>query len=280
MLVFLKYFGICLAAASSVWGTLHDLTFKTHDDKKRLTRAGKVAVGMTLLGLAISILSEDLQHQYAAAAQREQIATEARRTNRILLSAQPLTSLTLSLQFESSDAALRKALEQAKIQIHKNAEDEQGGIPPVRYETMEYQAHIIPLLRHLSRMGFSAPAHPEAAKTAKPNQSSVFALLPLDDARNTVLAFGSLKQKTTETSPVAKDARLPAGFAPLNDNARKGRTIPLLGVVFGDHGKVTCTLNWDLDPATLHNAVNCSVEEIHATAKTADGDQAGRAVRW
>ena len=54
VLVILKYFGLCLAAASSVWGTVHNLTVQLPNGHKRLTTAGVISIVLTLTGLAVS----------------------------------------------------------------------------------------------------------------------------------------------------------------------------------------------------------------------------------
>jgi len=63
VLVVLKYLGLLVAASSSIWGTIHELTASGADQQKHLTHAGKVAIILTVSGLVISIISEDVERR-------------------------------------------------------------------------------------------------------------------------------------------------------------------------------------------------------------------------
>ncbi|RXG84472.1 hypothetical protein EAV90_37070 [Bradyrhizobium vignae] len=52
-MLLLKYAGLCLAAGSSIWGTVNELTDQAPDGKRRPTRAGLIAIGFTILGLRV-----------------------------------------------------------------------------------------------------------------------------------------------------------------------------------------------------------------------------------
>ena len=274
ILVIRKYLGLCVAAVSSVWGTTHELTVQSPNGKKRLTSPGVVAIVLTILGLAVSILFEDLQRRRTAIEQSQNLAAEAQRTNRIIISAQPLTSLTLSLWFRSGDEELRKEILAGADASIKNSENVQGGSPPVRLDAMEYYADIIPLLKYLARLG------PDLGKDHKSHgvedgtqthRNSIAAIIPLDDARNTVLSFGYIDG---EAEPEGSDgsAKLSAGFAPINDysglgTTRRGKSWPWGGFASGDTTSSTYELGWKLDPVTLKNSMDQAVQDIHATAK-------------
>ena len=133
-LVILKYLGLCLAAVSSVWGTMHDMTTTGPNGRKRLTKPGIGAIVLILAGLVVSIASEDLTQRQEAADQADRLRTEADRTNQIVLSAQPLTRLSWVLQISSEDPALHQAMQKAETAIQENAESSQGGVPRVRFE--------------------------------------------------------------------------------------------------------------------------------------------------
>jgi hypothetical protein len=83
-LLALKYIGLCTAAASSIWGIVNELTYRDSDGKRRVTSAGIVGISFTVLGLSISLISEDLQRRQDNASRAAQIAAEARRTNEII----------------------------------------------------------------------------------------------------------------------------------------------------------------------------------------------------
>jgi hypothetical protein len=91
-LIMLKYAGLALAAASSIWVTVNVLTTTTANGQKELTPAGFVAIGLTILGLVTSIISDDLQRRRTAQISRQQVSAEAKRTNSIIIAGQPLTS--------------------------------------------------------------------------------------------------------------------------------------------------------------------------------------------
>src|ERR1700732_785583 len=70
-LIILKYSGLTLAASSTVWATVNVQTITTPEGRKRITSAAIVAIGLTVLGLLISIVSEDLQRRHAAEVSKE-----------------------------------------------------------------------------------------------------------------------------------------------------------------------------------------------------------------
>jgi len=119
ILTILKYLGLCLAAVSSIWGITHELTIKTADNRKRLTKAGIVSILFVVIGLVLSIISEDIGRKHAAQNQFAKVAAEARRTNEITIASQPLTSLKFVLQFESSDTSFRKKMEDGDQDIQE-----------------------------------------------------------------------------------------------------------------------------------------------------------------
>src|SRR5215831_19936247 len=84
-LIILKYLGLGLAAGSSVWGTLNVLTITGSHGRKKLTTAGVISIALTILGLVISVVSEDLQRREAARSQAAQVIAEAKRTNEIIV---------------------------------------------------------------------------------------------------------------------------------------------------------------------------------------------------
>src|SRR5262245_59944264 len=87
-LTILKYLGLFLAAGSSIWGTVNTLTITAAHGRKRLTPAGGVSIALTICGLGISIVSEDLQRRQASSVHAEQVAAEAERTNEIIIAGQ------------------------------------------------------------------------------------------------------------------------------------------------------------------------------------------------
>jgi hypothetical protein len=266
ILVIVKYLGLCLAAVSSVWGTTRELTVQSPDGKKRLTSPGVVAVVLTIVGLAISILFEDLQRRQTAIEQSQNLAAEAQRTNRIIISAQPLTSLTFSLRLASSDGALRQTMLDGAEKISENSYTSQAGSLEVPSETMEYRANLIPLLKYLASLAPHLTQDPDHVNHNSDKTRLMVAIIQLDEAENTVLSFGEIDPAVEWWGESDDSAKLSAGFAPVNGNTRPGRSSPSVGFQ-GDKPNVSYELSWALDPITLKNSIDRVVEEIHPTAK-------------
>jgi len=152
-LIVLKYMGLALAAGSSVWGTTNDLTTTTSDGQRLLTRAGRISILLTIVGPLLSIIFEDLQRRDPARTQAAQVTAEAQRTNEIILAGQPLTSLSLHLQFASASPALWEAMTKGKDDMRKNADTSQGGTPEVPFDVEEYRAALMPLFSYVARIG-------------------------------------------------------------------------------------------------------------------------------
>jgi hypothetical protein len=79
-LIVFKFLGLAIAAGSSIWATVNELTVQD-DGRKRLTRSGFIAIGLTIGGLVISIVFEDLQRRNTAREQAARVTAEAKRTN-------------------------------------------------------------------------------------------------------------------------------------------------------------------------------------------------------
>lgn len=65
-LLFLEYGGLLVAAAGSIWGTLHEPKTKDAWGVEHLSRAGLTLIGITLLGLGVSVTSSLVAKQRAA----------------------------------------------------------------------------------------------------------------------------------------------------------------------------------------------------------------------
>jgi hypothetical protein len=264
-LVVLKFLGLALAAGSSIWGTLTVLTVTTPAGRKQLTRAGAVAIGLTLFGLSISIVSEDLQRRKAAADQVKQIAAEAARTNEIIIAGQPLASLSLRLAFSNKDPVLWDIMKEGEEAIEENAYTSQGGVPATPFEVVEYEAILSPLLTYMGRLGqplesVAAPEDPSDSTDSPSPDGSVLALIALDESENTILSFGNVPGGLST---------LPAGFDPLHDTGSSPYVYRVLA-----EGKGTDVSSyhiiWVLDPVALAASVQRQNEKIESTARLPD----------
>jgi hypothetical protein len=166
-----KYLGLCLAAGSSIWGTVNELTVRTPSRRRRLTRAGVVAILLTIFGLIISLVSEDLGRRNADAARRAQSLEEARRTNQIIVAGQQMTSLSMRWEIDSASAELWDRMKAGQADIDENNKSTQGGVPEVPFDVEEYEAALVPLLSFVARVGEESK-NSEAPKTDQSNPAA------------------------------------------------------------------------------------------------------------
>lgn len=266
ILTILKYLGLLLAAASSIWGTTHELTFKTADNHKRLTKAGFISMIFIIAGLILSIISDDIGRRKAAEEQFAKAAAEAKRTNEIIIASQPLTSLNLVLQFESSDTVFRGEMEEAEIAIQKNVLSEQGGVPKVPFEYMEYEHGLRPMLKFLAQFGDHTLKYPEVyhddEKNGNADSSSIVALIPLDGSLNSILFFGDVRgQAAWDDYDTTNKA--PGSISPNHSDV----TAPLTGRKISVDSPSTYSISWNLDPVTLESSLHRTNTSIRAAAK-------------
>ncbi len=259
-LIILKYLGLSLAAGSSVWATVNVLTVDKAGGGKKLTAAGVISIVLTIVGLVISVVSEDLQRRQAAKSQAVQIAAEAKRTNDIIIAGQPLTSLSFRLQFSSKDASLWQRMKKGQGDIAENALTSQGGVTEVPLEIMEFSSALLPLLSWVAGIDGTP-------RTSDGKDDSVVVLMPLDESYNTILSFGNLRDGISWYGTGDKK-NISHGF-PLNHDARSGYSDPRGTAELVDdpsRGPSTYSISWDLDPVTLANAVDQTNPAVLATA--------------
>ncbi|MDA9527870.1 MULTISPECIES: hypothetical protein [Bradyrhizobium] len=301
-LIVFRFIGLAIAAGSSIWATVSELTVKEHDGRKRLTRSGVIAIGLTISGLVVSIVFEDLQRRNAAREQAARVIAEAQRTNEVILATQPLTSAVVQLQFSSANDSLRKAVMQGKREIRKNANESQGGSTPIPLDAMDYDWVLLPIVSFLAHPGTVTVKAPPEGVTAKPESRkskstrrkkrndkeeadegddreterafqqaehavAAIVLIPLDDAQNTVLSFGKLSSKVE----FKKDYKISAGFAPFEPDARKGYSVPRATYKLaapGSQAPSTYDITWKLDPGTLTASIDRQNPTVTPTGRT------------
>lgn len=265
ILVVLKYAGLFLATATSIWGTMNELTTKTDSGRKQLTKAGLFSVTLVIIGLIISIVSDDFSRKAAAKTQMEKLESESKRTNEIIIAGQPLTSLSFSLEFESSDTVLASIMKNAAQAIQENAESEQGGVPRIPFETEDYESSLIPMLKFLGRLcDSSAKSTSLRDSSFYKRDNGVVALIPLDASPNSVLSFGQINGNLAWSNKDSTN-RLSAGFTPVN-NATAGIFNPSVGGSTTNENYKKYSINWNLDPLTLENAIDRVNSKVRSTA--------------
>jgi hypothetical protein len=259
-LVILQYFGFVLAAGSSIWGTLSEFTVKTHGGRRHLTAAGKGAVGLTILGLLVSIVSVDLQRRQAAADAK----AEAARTNAIIIAGQPLTSLDVRWSISGITSTLAQVLAKGDADAESFIEDQQGERDYQQNQAV-YRSHdLYPFLIELAREF--------ANDSSKAVNANVVVLLALDDDEETVLPFGDLRDNSVWPKNEKQASPLPRSSVEVEDHGDYGdfgnaelRSWPQLS-----HKDSRVTISWSLDPATFAKAIDRQIATVEPTAKLPD----------
>jgi hypothetical protein len=258
-LIVAKYLGLSLAAASSIWATVNELTV-TANGRKHLTAAGRVSIMLTIIGLVISIISEDLQRRAALSAQAAQIAAEAKRTNEIIVAGQPLTSLKLNWAFQGLDADLMQRLQKGNDDAWAYIADQQGERDASQNEAVLREKVLYPFLVALCRRF--------ARGIKEKGYSDVVVLLALDDDQNAVLSFGLLAREKSWSLAAAGTTAKPASPLSLEIGSHGYEGNPALANWPNlERDKTTATIEWRLDPSTLAKSFSRQNQFVALTAK-------------
>ena len=99
LLTFFQYAGPVVATVSSIWAATHTISREV-DGRKTLTRAGRVAIGLAIGGLVITLASSYLKDAVdsqkaadSAEAETKRVEAEKQQLKVLALSGQPLTRL-------------------------------------------------------------------------------------------------------------------------------------------------------------------------------------------
>lgn len=104
LLEVLAYGGLLLTTISSAWGLLHETTTKDERGRKRLTGAGRIALGLIIGGLFISMASRIVKNRVEEYQSEQQVAAERLRSLRLASSSQPLQSIRIRWVFNGLSA--------------------------------------------------------------------------------------------------------------------------------------------------------------------------------
>jgi len=274
-LSFISMTGVAVGFAGGIWSQLSKSSIEVEGKRlKKLTTAGWISLGIAAIGLLTSIAAEilriDIKRSEGVERERRETAQKAdderkqlaarqeiiqnliQQTNEIIISGQPLTSLTLSLKLQTSDSGLLYAMQTGAGEIRRNAEDVQGGVPRTPFEAMEFEHALNPLLLHLAGQS--------------PSDARALALLKL--STNATLSFGNLHQ---DIHWLGRDGRpkVSAGFSPASlRGTREGNSTPWVTTTYADTPGMQSTyeISWKLDPVTLWGAIDRANAEIPMTA--------------
>lgn len=278
MLTFLKYAGLIIAAASSIWGTTTNLT-EERDGNKRLTRAGYAAIAFMLLGLFISIGSNVLEDRQKSTERDEALKAEIRRTNRIIVSGQPLTSLDLRWEFQGVNKPLQEVMKHAGEQVASFYDNVQGrDVSGQEANEINRTEELYPFLLSLSKEF----APDEAGSQDKKPNPNILVLIALDEAQNSVLPFGRLDSSITWGLRISdfllhKQAMLAGGVSFCeNYSCAGGEPYAHVTRELGSWPSIervksrpadAFAIRWSLDPMTFANAVEKQNSFIVPTAR-------------
>jgi len=259
-LVLVKYLGLGLAAGSSIWATLNVLTVTTPGGHRKLTAAGYVAIGFTVLGLVISIVSDDLQRRSAAASQRAQIEAESKRTNEIIIAGQRITSLNVTWKIRGLDDELSKKVKQTGDEASVFISEQQG------HRSAEQNSYVYRIYQLYPFLADFSHRFVKPGKNADQNRNALV-LIALDDDYGAVLPFGFLLSDDIRR-PLANDkkAPLPETIEIATDDEDSHPKILNWPHLSLDGGK-DVVLQWRLDPATFANAIQRQNQFIVPMAK-------------
>ena len=106
LLMIFKYAGLLIASISSVIGTIGEAT-KIVDGRKIIIRTGRLSLMAIAIGFFISVVSTVIEDVQQSRAEQQAIRRDMERTNKIILSGQPLTSLSFTWTFDQIPSSTR-----------------------------------------------------------------------------------------------------------------------------------------------------------------------------
>lgn len=251
----LKYAGVILAAISSIWGAVNVIS-KEIEGRKKLTRAGKISLLLTIIGFTITITSNILQDNLNSRKAQEAAIKELKKTNKIILAGQPLLSLDFKLRF-SKDNNLFQLLKTAESTAEADQMYQEGIKANSRLQAIKLRYFFYPLIA-------------ASLNGRLPQKSEKFLfLISLDNDQQTILPFGYLDDTTGLyfSNPNQGDA-FPMGVVPDGESQKSA--------FFGHSGDIkhpqfyndsnSVTLGWNLNSNTLFNCLDRLNSNIALTA--------------
>jgi len=260
------------AEADALTHTLSDLVVTAHATAEKqqanLTQTGRLREETLNISRATSAslkTAGDLAISMATSlVETRRLRTQA---DELLVSTQPLISLTLHWRFRSADTTLREKMMDGEVKISKNAESGQGPSPETPFDVEEYRDTLLPLLSYIARLGHPFPGDlPTYDESGPVDRTSIAVLIPLDDSQNAILSFGWIDPQVSWHA--GNTSTLSAGFIG-SGPARRGSSVPYASEdLFSSRTKIpTYSVNWSLDPTTLANSIDKMNSAVLTTAK-------------
>ena len=123
------YAGLLLAASSTVWGLLFELTVKDDLGAKHLTRAGWAAIALIIAGLTINLSAKWFGAKLDARAAEARKVAEKRAVLVQATATQPLMTLKALWRFNGISASAQQGMESLEGALQETFElDDEHGI--------------------------------------------------------------------------------------------------------------------------------------------------------
>jgi hypothetical protein len=264
-----KYAGAGLATFSSLWSATKVVSRDVHGEK-RLTRQGKVLIGLTVAGLATTVISTAIQDIQATRAANDRATAELQRSKAIIHAVQPLATLNFHWAFTIVPPPIAAFVSRSEAESLRQIMDEQGERSGSQNDALDRKVVFYPFLATLPE------SHIDKV------MSGVVVVLTLDNYRNAVLSFGDIPAElrwSNKPSALSVPQVLSGGVVFQNDldaisyGARptlRGRACdndPML-----THGSPASLLSidWTLDPVSLSNAIDKQNPAVPLTGSLPD----------
>lgn len=299
----LKYFGLMVGTASAVWGALLDLKEEGPGGKKRLTKAGKLSIGITIVSFVVSLSSAALVDRLAreadkeAAKKRQDESFEQFKRHQEVISGQlqeldkaenlrseqreQFDKLTQREAKRTTDIIIAgqpltsltltwaiRGLDAELVQMLKNGYDNaMDFIKDQQGERGDEQNRAVFRENQLYPFLVALSRHftNDAAKDTNPN---VAVLLALDDDHNSVLPFGFLDQMNPwlrGATGTASKYTIPPSLE-IGSHSAFGNA-NLLNWPWLQVDNTNAIITWTLDPLTFAESLNRQNNFIVPTAK-------------
>jgi hypothetical protein len=188
----LKYFGLVIAACSSVWAAIHDVTTKDADGRKRLTKEGRWALSFTFIGLLTTLVTTYVDGVVQDRHASQALQRESSHLRQTITSSQPLQSITLTWKFDSIPPLTVRRAEDAAENVLKHMSvfnevrrDSTDSEFRAAEAILDHDYMIVPFLNVLGGGPWV--------------KDDVIALFALDDAASSVIPLGSLSTERYST---------------------------------------------------------------------------------
>lgn len=260
----LRYIAIVIAAASAIWGLLHKLFAEDADGRRRLTRAGRIALSLMVAGAAVGVGSLWVQTRLAM-----QSRSSADREARL---AAPLTQLQVRLTFANAELRRADAEPCSEFDLRPHG---------ARFETFYPTLSAAPPRSSPSRsvvlvLPLDQPSHDASSAATRAQNEAPVHVLPLG-----VVALAAADNADALPAPMRSDQLLAMSatiefreeLARCEDRAdhlyprRIERPRKCNVVAEASRENQAITLTWHLDTQCIANGVDSADPDARATAR-------------